>query len=284
MYELVLVPMQNAKELIGNLPEDVVETNNDTTVGWVRSLNSVTWTSGGDDVDTETHEETTSHELTSLSSVDDSSLNDNTNADDQSTDEHTDSATEGVDSWTDEWDRGDGTDLGHGSDNASTNTDRANRHEVLEVSVVEQVTEEGGIETVGGGAAESDDGEGIQHEGCRCEWLWWFLQHCLSIVVVTNNKLGLDDVMLVDGAAFSLMDIVQVLLVVEVCHRIQIRERVCRWCWRSTEIVMLLRNGDGEKRKRCFEVRRRDLLIQNLSHRLHTVTEYGAPKQQYDRY
>lgn len=55
-------------------PEDVVEGSDYTTVCWVGNLNDVDWTSGSDNVDTHTHEETSCHELTDTVGGDNSSL------------------------------------------------------------------------------------------------------------------------------------------------------------------------------------------------------------------
>ena len=210
-----------------DLPEDVVKTSDNATVSWVRNLNDVGRTNRGDHVDSETHEETSTHELLSAPGGGNSSLDDNTDNNDTTGDHHTNFSSPGIKSRANEWDRGDGTDLGHGADNTGTDTDVGDAEECLEAIVTEQVTEHARVETVGGGAEEANHADQVELDGNGVEWNWRLLDHGLGVVVVSMDKLGLDDVALVEGRVFLFVDIGAQLLLAEVGHCIEILLQVC---------------------------------------------------------
>ena len=194
----------------------------------MRDLDNVARTSSGDHVDTETHNESTNHELLSASGVDDCALDDDTDDNDSTSNHHSDSSSPGINGGADEWNRGDGTNLGHGGDNTSTNTDVANTKEGLEAFVTKQVTEHGTIESVGGGAEETDDRDEVELDGYGVPWNRRLLEHGLGVVVIAMDKLGLDDVSLVKGSVLVLVDIGAQLFLADVGHCIEILAEVCR--------------------------------------------------------
>jgi hypothetical protein len=64
-----------------DLPEDVVETCNNSTIRRVRDFNHVNRTSGGNERDSHPHEESSAHELTDVMVGNTSSLKNDTDAD-----------------------------------------------------------------------------------------------------------------------------------------------------------------------------------------------------------
>ena len=64
-----------------DLPEDVVETCNNSTILRVRDFNYVNRTSGGNERDSHPHEESSAHELTDVMVGNTSSLKNDTDAD-----------------------------------------------------------------------------------------------------------------------------------------------------------------------------------------------------------
>jgi hypothetical protein len=97
-------------------PHDVVETGDDTTVGRVRDFDDVDRAGGGGDSNTETKEETASHELVDASGVVAGELDDDTDDDDRGTNCHAGTSAPGIDGGTNKGDSYDGTNLVHGGD------------------------------------------------------------------------------------------------------------------------------------------------------------------------
>ena len=98
-------------------PEHVVQASGHTTMGGVRKLNDVSWTSGADDGNAETEEETATHELADVASSNAGTLDDNTNDDDQSSHEHATTTSPSINGGTDEWNSDNRSNLVHSSDN-----------------------------------------------------------------------------------------------------------------------------------------------------------------------
>lgn len=99
-----------------NGPHDVVETGDDTTVGRVRDFDDVDGAGGGGDSNTETKEETASHELIDAGSVVAGELDNDTDDDDGGTNCHAGTSAPGIDGGTNKGDSNDGANLVHGSD------------------------------------------------------------------------------------------------------------------------------------------------------------------------
>lgn len=165
-----------------NWPEDVVETGDNSSVGWVRDLDDVTWTGGTENTDAETEEETTTHELSDgvIASWNTGDLNDNTEDNDGGSTEHGSASSPGVDGWTDERNGDHGTDLVHSGDDTSPCTGVGDSEEGLEVLVGEESTKEGTIVTVGSRTAESNGADQVEVKRCLGECSGWVLYNELA--------------------------------------------------------------------------------------------------------
>lgn len=97
-------------------PEDVVQTGRDTTMSRVGHLDDVGWAGRSDNADTETEEETTTHELADAVGADASSLNDNTDDDNKTCDEHAAASSPGINGGADERNGNNTADLIHRGD------------------------------------------------------------------------------------------------------------------------------------------------------------------------
>lgn len=175
-------------------PHDVVETGDDTTMGRVRDFDDVDGAGGGGDRNTETKEETASHELVDTGGDVAGELDNDTDDDDRGTDCHAGSSAPGIDGGTNKGDSYDGTNLVHGGDDTGFDTSSAHVKELLELRVGEESSKEGAIETVGGRAAEGD-GTGDQKDGGGKSGRR-LLEHGLLEGLITNGRLlGCDDML-----------------------------------------------------------------------------------------
>ena len=96
-----------------------IRTTNDTTVGRVIELDDVHGSSGGSNGDTETEEESASHELSDgIGSALDNGADDNNGG----TRTHSQATTETINNGADEGKSDNTTDLVHGGDNTSPDT------------------------------------------------------------------------------------------------------------------------------------------------------------------
>jgi hypothetical protein len=83
----------------------------------VRDLDNVGRTSSGGDRDTETEEETASHELVNAGGLDAGDLDDDADNDDKGANSHTSPTTPGIDTGADTRDSNDRANLVHGGNN-----------------------------------------------------------------------------------------------------------------------------------------------------------------------
>lgn len=131
----------------------------------VRRLDNVKRPSSCEDWHTETKQQTATHKLaygaaTRLCS----GLNNDTGTGDSTTDHHSVPATPGIASRSDKGKSGDTTNLVHGRDDTSPSTGTLDSVVCFESIVGEKRIEHGAIETVGGGAHETDQGTYVKDE------------------------------------------------------------------------------------------------------------------------
>lgn len=174
-------------------PEAVVETSQGTTVEWVGDFDDVGRTGRGSNGDTEAKEETTSEVLTKVLVDLGGGLNNGTEDDDRATDEHTHLTAPGIDSWTDEWKSRDTTNLVHGGDVSSLNTDVVGVEIVLVSRHDQKRTHKGTVVTVHGRAKESEETAGVELDGGCGPWLWWFLSQSCGQILTASDELNLSD-------------------------------------------------------------------------------------------
>jgi len=148
---------------------------------------------------------------------DTSTLNNDTDNNNDTSNEHATSTAPCINGGANEWESSNTTDLGHRSDNTSTNADVSDIHEILEGLVGQQGTEERGVKTVGGGAEEAYYGEQIELKSNQVPRNRGLLEHCLGVVVIAKHQLGAGDVLLIQSRIFMLDDRVTILLT-DVCH------------------------------------------------------------------
>lgn len=109
--------------------------------------------------------------------MDASALNDDPNNDDRTTDEHSSLSTKSINRGPNEWKRNHSTDLIHGRHDTSLEAYRAHGEKRLEGLVGEKRPEEGGIETVGGRAAETNNADHIKLDSDRVPRPRWLFEH-----------------------------------------------------------------------------------------------------------
>lgn len=171
-------------------PEAVVETSQGTTVERVSNFNDVGGTSRGSDRDTETEEEATAQELGKRVVGDSGGLDDCSQSDNGAANEHTDPTAPGIDTRTNEGKSDDTTNLVHGGDVGSLDTEDIGVKVVLVGRHSEEGTLEGTIVTVHGGAEESNQAAEVEGEGSTAPWLRSFLsQSCGESLTSLNNLL-----------------------------------------------------------------------------------------------
>jgi len=161
--------------------------------------------------------------LTGVVGVDDGSLDDDTHNDNGSSNEHTNFAAECIDGGANKRKGCDTTNLGHRADNTSSDSDIADAKELLEFVLGEQVTEEGGIESVGGRAAESDHRDQVKLNSDQIARIRGLLEHGLVKSLITDEDLGGHNVVLVERTVVIVMfgNMRVDVLLRDVCHRVQ---------------------------------------------------------------
>lgn len=174
-------------------PEAVVETSQGTTVERMGDFDDVSWTGGGGDGDTETEEETTSEVLWERQGDFGSSLNDGTEDDDRATNEHSHLTAPGIDSWTDEWKSRHTTNLVHGGNVSSLDTNVVGIEILLVGRHDQEGTHEGSVVTVHGGAEEGEETAGVELDGGFGPWPWRFLGQSCGQILTTSDDLNISD-------------------------------------------------------------------------------------------
>lgn len=104
-----------------NWPHDVVKTRNDSAISWVRDLDDVGWACSSNNADSETEEETSTHELTHsvATNVGACALDNYTDNNDYCCDGHASSTSPGVEGRANERESHNRADLVHGGDDTS---------------------------------------------------------------------------------------------------------------------------------------------------------------------
>lgn len=176
-------------------PEAVVETSQGTTVERMGDFDDVSWTSGGGDGDTETEEETTGEILWERGGDFRGGLNDGTEDDDGAANEHTHLTAPGIDSWANEWKSGDTTNLVHGGNVSSLDTNVVGIEVVFVGRHDQEGTHERTIITVHGGAEESEETEGVESDGVGGPWLWWFFDQSCGQILRSLDELDFRDLL-----------------------------------------------------------------------------------------
>ena len=144
------------------LPECVVETSNDTTVGRVCGLDNVQRSSGGNDRYTESKQQTTAHELPNSAATRlCGSLNDNTCTGNGTANNHAIPATPGIASRSDKGKSNNTADLIHRSDDTGPGTSRFDPVVGFESVVCKKRVEHGTIKPVASGAEEANNGANV---------------------------------------------------------------------------------------------------------------------------
>lgn len=136
--------------------------------------------------------------------------------------------------------------MSHGADNTSADTDTVDLEESLEVLLGEQVTEEGRVESIGGGAAESYNADEIEGESSGVEWNRRLLEHGLVESLITDEDFGLDRVALVQGVGMF-DNLVSTGFLCDVGHLVQWSKDVVVL---DVEAQVRLENGMLQKRQK----------------------------------
>lgn len=189
----------SAERKLHNSPESVVDGGNNTTSGRVSSLNNEHGSSGSQDGDTESEQETTTHELANgivlwLCGR----LNNDTQNGDGAADAHADFASPGIRARSDEWQGNDASDLIHGCDNAGPSTSRFDMVVLLERFVGEERVEHAAVESIASRAEEADEGAEEEYNGVGIEVVNRLLDLSLCERLRACDHLDFNNSLLVD--------------------------------------------------------------------------------------
>lgn len=172
-------------------PEGVAVSGNDTTVCGVRGLDDVDWTRGRDDRNTETEQETPTHELMNTGVGDGSTGDDGAHDDQKGANEHTHPSSPGVDCRSHEGKSADTTNLVHGRDQTSPDTVVLSMKEGQEVCLVRsETTEQRTIKPVHRLTEASEEQAAKESESGWVPEAGRFFDHSLVVGLATSN--GLD--------------------------------------------------------------------------------------------
>lgn len=175
---------------MGEVKQKESLTSNTSTVGRVVNLNNVHGACRRRNGDTETKQESASHELALGVGH---TLDNGTNDDEDGTQEHAHATAESVNGRADKGKRDDTTNLVHGRDNAGPDAIVAALDVLLlEPGVLQQVVDERTIIAVHGTAEKCNDGEGVDEQLSRGPGPWRLLHHGLLKGRVSGHDLGLE--------------------------------------------------------------------------------------------
>jgi hypothetical protein len=174
------------------LPEAVEDGGDDTSVCRVGNFHNIHGSGSRRNVDTETEQETTTHELLDTLTLGCYTLDDGTNDDAKTSNPHAESSSECIGGGTNEWQRDNTTNLVHGSHDTSPDTSILSVVVAQEILVGEEVIDQWTIVTVHRGAEKSDETSCVKLDGWSSEWLRRLLKHCLVEGLISFDNLDLD--------------------------------------------------------------------------------------------
>ena len=143
-------------------------------------------------VDTETEQETTTHELLDTIGLGCYTLDDCADNDASTSNDHAESSSEGISCRPNERQRDDTTNLVHRGNNTSPDTSVLSVVVTQEIAVGEKVVDQGSIVTVHSCAKKSDEASNVKLYSCRSERLRWLLEHCFVEGLISLDDLDFD--------------------------------------------------------------------------------------------